>query len=128
MVPSSLRVAFKIHFVTDMIFAVPLFLFPVQFMDLFGFSNIEPVTARLVAAALFGIGGISFLTRHQSREVFLSLLKLKIIWSFMAIFGLFISFFQGAPKSVLLFLIIFILFFITWMFFLLRLRRQGEVS
>ncbi len=123
MVPSSLRAWFIIHFFADLIFAIPLFFAPVWFMGLFGFTTIDPLTARLVAAALFGIGGVSFLIRNKSREVYQAMLTLKIIWSVSAIIGIALSIAGGAPKSVFLFLTIFIVFSSVWIIFFLKLRK-----
>ena len=91
-VPASLRIWFTIHFIVDYLFAIPLFIVPAWFLSFFGFTVIDPVTARLVAAALMGIGGISLLSRKESINVYNSLLKLKIIWSVSAIAGLLLSF------------------------------------
>ena len=126
MVPQTLRKAFFIHFWVDMIFAIPLFLWPVWFMGLFGFSTIEPITARLVAAALFGIGGVSLIVRNASKEIFEALLKLKLIWSGFAVLGIGMGYLDGAPESALLFLGIFVLFFVTWLSFLMMLRKQSN--
>src|SRR3989344_7486708 len=103
-VPSSLRTWFVIHFVVDYLFAIPLFVAPAWLLSFFGFTVIDPVTARLVAAALFAVGGISLLSRTESMNVYNSLLKLKIIWSISAIAGLLVSLWQGAP--VLLWLVV----------------------
>src|SRR3990167_5249218 len=79
--PSSLRTWFAIHFVIDYLFAIPLFIAPAWFLSLFGFTVVDLVTARLVAAALFTVGGISLLSRTESVNTYKALLKLKIIWS-----------------------------------------------
>jgi len=96
-IPSSLRTWFVIHFMVDYLFAIPLFIAPAWFLSLFGFTIIDFVTARLVAAALFAVGGISLLSSNASIETYKSLLKLKIIWSVSAIAGLLLSLWQGAP-------------------------------
>lgn len=90
-VPISLRRWFLIHFVVDMIFGIPLLLYPQFVADLLGIGLVEPVTARLVGAALLGIGGASFFAHKKGREVYDSLLNLKIIWSVSAIIALLIS-------------------------------------
>lgn len=124
MVPRSLRIWFIVHFVADMLFAIPLFVAPVWFMGLFGFALVEPMTARLVAAALFGIGGVSFVVRNQGRETFISLLSLKTIWSLAAIIGIAMSIAEGAPRSAWLFLAIFSIFSSVWSYFLLELKKH----
>ncbi len=88
MVSSSLRVWFVIHFVVDFLFGLPLLFAPGLVLELFGFPLGELLTARLVGAALLGIGGVSFLVRNESAAVFRSLLKLKVIWSLSSIVGI----------------------------------------
>ena len=53
-VPTILRVFFMIHFFVDIVFAIPLFFIPIRFLEFAGWTTVDPVTARLVAAALFG--------------------------------------------------------------------------
>ncbi|HLD80050.1 MAG TPA: hypothetical protein VJA18_05825 [Candidatus Nanoarchaeia archaeon] len=120
-VTSSLRTWFVIHFVVDYLFAIPLFVAPAWFLSLFGFTVVEPVTARLVAAALFAIGSISLLSSNESANTYKTLLKLKIIWSVSAIAGLLVSLWQGAPVLLWLIVIVFALFCGIWIYYLNKL-------
>jgi len=119
---SSLRTWFLIHFIVDYLFAIPLFIAPSWFLSLFGFTVIDPVTARLVAAALFAVGGISLLNRNESANTYKALLKLKIIWSVSAIAGLLVSLWQGAPVLLWLVVVVFAIFCGIWSYYFLRLR------
>lgn len=116
--PSSLRRWFVIHFVLDVLFGLPLLFFPQLILGLFGFSAVESVTARLVGAALLAIGGISLLARKEGKEVYGTLLKMKLLWSGSAMVGLLLSLVEGAPRSVWLFLGIFVFFFLLWGYYL----------
>ena len=118
----SLRVWFVIHFVADMIFGVPLLLIPGKMLQMFGFPSDHFFFARLVGAALIGIGGSSFLARNAPIEVFRALLELKILWSVAAIFGILLSIYNGAPKSAWMFLAIFCFFSSAWITFRYKLR------
>jgi len=120
-VPQSLKNWFTAHFVIDLLFAIPLFLAPVWLLTQFGFTTIDTVTARLVASALFGIGGISFVALESKKETYITLLKLKIIWSTTAIIGLLWSLGEGAPKSVWAIVMLFLAFFGVWMYYLRKL-------
>ena len=120
--PVSLRRWFIIHFIVDYLFAIPLFIAPAWFLSLFGFTVIDPVTARLVAAALFAIGSISLLSRNESVNIYNSLLKLKIIWSVSAIAGLLVSLRQGAPVLLWPIALVFGLFSGIWSYYLWKLR------
>jgi len=98
-VPASLRAWFVVHFLVDILFAVPLMLAPVYTLSLFGWQQVDPFTARLVAAALFAIGIESFLGRNADRSNYRAMLNLKIIWSLAAVTGLLLSMFHGAQGS-----------------------------
>jgi hypothetical protein len=114
LVPKSLRIWFVIHFVIDLLFAIPLLFFPERIMPLLGWSVVDPISSRLVGAALLGIGGESLLSRSASREVFLALLNLKIIWAVGAILGIFLGILNGGPPLAWVFLAIFGIFGGVW--------------
>ena len=80
MVPEKLRFWFVIHFVIDILFAIPLFIAPEWMLTIFGWHTVDPLTSRLVAAALFGIGIESYLGRNAGIEYFRGMLNLKLIW------------------------------------------------
>lgn len=124
---TSLKNWFVVHFVVDFLIAIPLFLYPELFLTFFGWNKIDPLMSRLVASALFGIGGISFFARNSSAETFIILLDLKIIWSLSAIVGFIISILQGGyPKTVWAFLLIFVCFSCIWMYYRSLLISQSD--
>ena len=128
-VPKSLRTWFLIHFIVDMIFAIPLIFFPTYVLNLLGFTSTgsELVTARLVGAALIGIGGASFFnyknTSKESKESYNIMLTLKILWSIAAIIALLISALNGAPKSIWLIIITFAIFSGIWQYYKIRINK-----
>jgi hypothetical protein len=123
MVPQSLRFWFVIHFVVDFIFAVPLLIAPVWLLTLFGFEAPDPFTARLVGAALLGIGGESLLGWNATIEAFRAMLNLKIIWSLSAIAGIILTLiFTGGPLIAYLILLIFAAFSGLWLYYRFLLR------
>ena len=126
-VPKGLRQSFVVHFWADMIFAVPLMIAPQFLLEKFGWQEVDPFTARLVAAALFGIGIESFLARNAERETFIGMLNLKIIWSFAAILGIAWSLAEGAqdaPLMAWLLLLIFAAFNLLWIYWRKRLGQE----
>lgn len=124
-VPRALRIWFTIHFAADILFALPLLIAPVAFLSALGWNVVDPLTARMVAAALFGIGTESLLSRNSSKESFRTMLRLKIIWSAAALTGLLIGLISGLfgiwLVGVSLFLIFF-LFNILWIYWFVRLK------
>ena len=87
-----------------------------------GIPATEMITARMVGAALMGIGIESYLGRDASREVYDAMLNLKLIWSASVIFGLTLSLITGAPAITWLILVLFAAFFVIWVYYKLQLR------
>ena len=119
-VSKSLRAWFKIHFVVDFIIAIPLIFFTKWTLGLFGFPLENLIFARLVGAALIGIGGTSFLIRNKTKSQYDSLLTLKIVWSLSAMVALVLSISQGAPKTLWIFVAVFAIFFFIWLHYKIR--------
>ena len=124
-VPSGLRIWFVIHFIVDILFALPLLFIPELIMPLFGWQSVDPLTSRLVGAALLGIGGESLFSRNASGKTFLSLLRLKIIWASAAIFGMGLALNYGAPITAWGFIAIFVIFLIAWLYYYFRLKEKA---
>ncbi|MBI4146296.1 hypothetical protein HY489_03085 [Candidatus Woesearchaeota archaeon] len=121
-VPQSLRTWFVVHFWADLLFALPLLFAPEWTLVRFGFTTVEPVTARLVGAALVGIGGASLVHRNASKDAYSAMLTVKTLWSGTASLSLLWAATHNAPKSTWLFLAIFVFFFCVWMYYKHRLR------
>ena len=85
-VPSSLRTWFVVHFITDIVFAIPLLIDPQWTLSLLGWppDAVDPINARISASALMGIGVESWLSRDAAVEVYRAMLSLKSIWSVCA--------------------------------------------
>ena len=116
-VPPALKQWFFVHFVLDVAFAIPLLFAPRFFLSALGWTRVDPVASRLVAAALFGIGIESLLARNAPLSAFPALLNLKIIWSWGAVAGILISIIEGAhgvPWALAGFLFIFAAFNVLW--------------
>lgn len=122
-VHASLRAWFIAHFLVDLLFGIPLLLVPAWFLRLFGWTVIDPLTARLVGAALLGVGGVSFWQRNAGYESYESLLRLKIIWSLSALFGIVLSIYEGGPRFTWVILAIFAAFSIVWVYYYQRLQK-----
>ena len=124
-VPRSLKTWFVIHFVIDMLFAIPMMIAPVWLLELFGWQSIDPILTRMVAAALFGIGIESYLGRNAGIESFRGMLNLKIIWSLGVIIGILVSMLQGTHGRLVIvwgILAIFAAFNVLWIYWRLRLK------
>ena len=125
-VPPALKICFVIHFTVDMIVAIPLFIFPIEFLELLGWHSIDPFATRLVAAALFGIGIESFLSRDAKAETYMNMLNLKLIWSGTAIIGVAFSIYQSLDKVIIaerFLLVTFLAFHLLWLYWKVRVER-----
>lgn len=120
-VPRALKCWFVVHGVVDWTFAVPLFLFPDAFLRALGWTVVDPMAARGVAAALVGIGTQSLLARNSTRAVYRELLSLKILWSFTATLGFAWTALSVGPPSGWVFVAIFAFFNVLWMYWRRRL-------
>ncbi|MEW5871460.1 MAG: hypothetical protein AB1894_19460 [Chloroflexota bacterium] len=126
MVPKSLRTWFVIHFILDFIFSIPLILAPRAFLGLLGWTSVDPISARLVGAALIGIGGESYLGRNAGLESFRGMLNLKVLWSGSALSGLLLTLLtEGQPVMAWAFVVIFGGFCCLWSYYRVRLGREA---
>ena len=124
-IPRMLKTFFIIHFIIDISFAVPLFIAPEWFLSLLGWETVDPISGRLVAAALFGIGIESFLGRNSGVQAYKGMLNLKIIWSVSAIVGILLSLglgAQGRPLFGWFLTALFIGFNVVWVYWRNRLE------
>ena len=127
MVPTTLRTWFIIHFLVDIAVGIPLLLAPEPVAGLLGWTMVDPYTARLVGAALMGIGIESYIGRNAGPDVFRGMLNLKVIWSGAAIFAIALSLLTGErPWGAWLFLAVFILFNLIWVHYWRQLRAGGR--
>jgi len=122
-IPSKLRTWFIIHFFADMIFGIPLLFFPELVLPHLGWNAIDPISVRVVGAALMGIGIESWLGRDSSMEVYRAMLNLKVIWSSSAIIGIGLGILNGGPAAGWLFLAIFVIFWFVWVYYWRKLSR-----
>lgn len=123
-VPKSLRIWFVIHFVIDLIFAIPLIIFPTKFLTFLGWTTIDNFSARLVGAALLGIGGISLLKNKAGLETYHALLTLKIIWSLTALLGILLTMLEKPTKIGWLIYGIFAIFSLVWINYKISLPKK----
>jgi hypothetical protein len=122
-VPVALRRWFVFHFVADIAFAIPLFFFPETFLGNFGWTHPDPALARVVAAALIGIGTQSLIDRNASLQSYKSLLGLKMSWSLSAALGLLWSALTVGPPTVWGFFATFMAFNALWTYWWVRVRK-----
>jgi hypothetical protein len=122
-VPNGLRTWFVIHFVADMLVGIPLLFLPRLLLQSLGWTTYDPLTSRLVGAALMGIGLESLLGRNASADTFRAMLNLKIIWASSALIAIGLSIVEGVASTAWLFLAIFFVFWCVWVYYRMALRK-----
>lgn len=125
-VPGTLRVWFAVHAVVDVALALPLLLAPEELLPRLGWTVVDPVSPRLVAAALLAIGVQAWRTRQADASVYRAMLALKVLWSVSAILGLSLAIARGAPSAAFLFLAIFLVFCGVWSHHAIRFRQLAR--
>lgn len=128
MIPVSLRRWFVLHFLVDVVIAIPLLLFPSEVLTQLGWKSVDPFASRLVGAALMGIGVESFVGRNAGVSAYVAMLNLKIIWSLSAIFGILITMISEGPDLGWVVLVVFGLFAAAWVYYRLRIVKEGYQS
>ncbi len=126
-IPKALRNAFIVHFWADMLFAVPLMIAPIGLLELMGWDVVDPLTARVVAAALFGIGSESLLGRNGDFDHFRGMLRLKVIWSSAVLLGIVLSVLDGGwGQPLMLWVVagIFLVFNVLWVYWWRRINSE----
>ena len=116
-VPKSLENWFIVHAILDILVAIPLFIIPRIFLETLGWMEVDTLAARLVAAALLGIGSISFFSRNEQVDTYRSLVRFKLIWSIIAELGIALSLIIDAenyPSIAWIFVVIFVSFTVLW--------------
>ncbi len=113
-VPQLLRFWFVVHFAVDIFFAIPLFVFPTQFMALFGLHTCESVSTHLLGASLLAIGSVSMLVNQKKKETFLAILHLNLIWSTTSAVVVLIALIRGAGYLGWIVFAIFVFFSYIW--------------
>ena len=106
-----------------MFFGIPFLLAPGYTLEALGLPDVNTIPIRIVGAALIGIGGISLIAHQKSREVYRSLLALKIIWSLAAIFGLLMEVIKTPHWVLYVGLGIFGFFSILWTHYWVRIKK-----
>jgi hypothetical protein len=125
-VPPSLRAWFLVHAAVDVAVALPLLAAPVAVLHRLGWTTVDPVATRLVAAALLAIGGQSFLRRDAGVEATRALVGLNVIWSLAGAGALFVGVGGDAPPAAWALLCVFIVFAGVWIHHAIRFRQHDR--
>ncbi len=114
MVTKNLRRWFVAHFFIDMMFAIPLLLFPAWFLSIVGLEQENLILARFVGSALLAIGGVSLIMHKKDEAAYSAMLQLKLLWSGTVSIAIVLSFADIKAFLAWILLAIFVVFFFVW--------------
>ena len=120
-VPQSLRKWLMFHFYVDYAFAIPFFFFPEYLASTLNYEPLDPLAARMAAAALFGIGYSSFLASKFDMKAMRTKLRWAVVWAGSATVGLLWAATTVEHIWGWVFAGIFLFFFLLWGKYALRL-------
>lgn len=123
--PPALHRWFLVHAFVDYVVAVPLFVAPTAILLALHWPVIDPAAVRIIAAALLGIGGISFIARNTSQETYRVLVLMKLIWSSAALIALGIGIAHGYGSAAIGSAAIFTIFWCAWAYYTIQLRHNA---
>ncbi|HEX3697218.1 MAG TPA: hypothetical protein VH374_17720 [Polyangia bacterium] len=123
--PWSLRAWFVADFVVGVVVGLPVLVSPAYVLGHFGWTTIDPVAARLAAAALLAIGLQSFFGLNDGIETYRAMLRLKVIWSMAAVIGLLAAIADGGPPATWALLAVFLVYLGVWSHHAIRLKQMA---
>jgi hypothetical protein len=127
-VPAPVRAWFVAHGAIHVAAALPLLVAPDLALSRLGWTDVHPVAARLVGAALLAIGSASLLARDAAPEVLRARTRLNLVWSFAAAAALFAYVGAGAPPATWAFLSISIVLSGVWLHHAIRFRQLDRAA
>jgi hypothetical protein len=122
-VPPSLRSWFIVDAVVDFLAAAPLLVAPELMLRRLGWTCVDPISARLVGAAMLANAVATFASRAAGVETYRALLRGKLIWCVAGAASMLIAVGSGAPSAAWLFLSMFVAFAGVWLHHAVRFRQ-----
>jgi hypothetical protein len=122
-VPPSLRAWFIVDAIVDFLAAAPLLAAPELMLRRLGWACVDPISARLVGAALLANAAATFASRDAGVEAYRALLRCKLIWCVAGAASMFVAVASGAPSAAWLFLSMFVAFAGVWLHHSIRFRQ-----
>ncbi|HSZ82632.1 MAG TPA: hypothetical protein VLA14_10130 [Polyangia bacterium] len=126
-VAPSLRTWFVVDAVVDFLAAAPLLAAPGLVLRQLGWACVDPISARLVGAAMLANAAATFAARAAGVETYRALLRGKLIWCVAGAASMFVAVGAGAPSAAWLFLSTFVAFAGVWLHHTIRFRQLERV-
>jgi flagellar biosynthesis component FlhA len=127
-VPPTLRLWFVADAVVDFLAAAPLLAAPELVLRKLGWTCVDPISARLVGAALLANAAATFAARDAGVETYRALLRMKAVWCLAGAASMFVAVGSGAPSAAWVFLSTFIAFAGVWLHHAIRFRQLAGAA
>lgn len=127
-VPRTLRTWLLVHAAVAVAVGLPLLAAPELALGRIGWTCVDPVSARLLGAALLAIGAQSFFVRDAGVELTRAVLRLNLVWSLASSVGLFVGIGANAPNAAWIALSTQIAFAGVWLHHAIRFRQLERVG
>ena len=122
MIPRSLKIWLFADFVINFIFAAPSFIAPKQFAGILNLPLLDPLGARMIAAAIIAISGISLIYLNGDPLSLKTIIDIKIIWSFAAMMAVAVSLTENLSMTGWIMLLVFFISFGIWIYYKVNLQ------
>ncbi|HTA20498.1 MAG TPA: hypothetical protein VK989_14500 [Polyangia bacterium] len=122
-VPPSLRMWFVVDAAVDFLAAAPLLAAPELVLRRLGWTCVDPISARLVGAAMLANAAATFAGRNAGAETYRALLRGKLVWCVAGAAAMFVAVGSGAPSAAWVFLSTFVAFAGVWLHHAIRFRQ-----
>ncbi len=118
----SLRITFILHAIVAFVFGLALLAAPGQFLDIFDWKPVDPLTSRMFGAAMLALGWGSIRGyRAASWDEVEILVEVEAAFTFLAAVGLLRHLLVGSwPWYVWMIFAIFTVFAVAWIYHLLK--------
>lgn len=126
-IPQGLKIAFLVHLAISLVFGLLLFIIPGRFLRFTDWQPIDPVTSRLLGAALLAMALGDWLCYQATEwEAVAVLLQFHIGYTVLGAIGLLRHLlFVPTPTSAWVDLAILVIFAAVWIYFFLTGRPQA---
>ncbi|HVX97911.1 MAG TPA: hypothetical protein VHK47_23555 [Polyangia bacterium] len=127
-VPRTLRTWLLVHAAVATAAGLPLLAAPELALGRIGWTCVDPVSARLLGAALLALGAQSFFVRDAGVPLTRAVLRLNLVWSLASAVGLFVGIGASAPNAAWIALSTQIAFAGVWLHHAIRFRQLERVG
>lgn len=118
---SALKIILLLHAIFLFVFAAPLLMIPIQFMDMCGWPVENGTFSRTISSFFFSIAVLSILARNKSKRDIIDYLTVLVVLNGMFFLSFFISMIdviESRTWNNFAIIVIDVFFLVVWIFYL----------